>query len=210
MKYEIKFPKLKFDEQFIKKLDLPTLFKQESLNTMTRVKAETQQGRTADGGALREYSPGYKRYKEETTGSGRTNLTVTGELMRSMVLEQTGDDTSIKFQGTHAPPRRRERRFSSGGEKGQHQVKAVGGVKSARPIRARAAVPASVLGQRAPSSRGSAGGGESMPNAALAKHLYERGFVGWFAYSKAKDIPRITAAVMKKINQNLKSLLTKT
>lgn len=208
MKYEIEFPKLKFDEQFIKKLDLPTLFKQETLTTMTRVKQETVAGRTADGGALREYSPGYKRYKELTTGSGRTNLTVTGELLRSMVVEQLpgSDDTSIRFQGTHAPARRRSISSGTRARKvGQHEIKAQAASTAAPSRLARAA---KAIGGARSSGRGSSGGGESQPNAALAKHLYDRGFVGWFAYGR-KDIERIEKSVLKRINEKLKTLLTK-
>lgn len=174
MKYEIDFPAIKFDENFIRKLDLPTVFKQEMLTTATRIKQETQAGRTAEGGALRGYSEGYKRWRARRGLSSHTNLTVTGELARSMVVNQVGpEEVDIAFQGQHAPSSRRTVARSAKSK-----------ARNVRPKR----------------------GGASLSNAALAQSLYAKGFTGWFTYAR-KDIDRIKAAVLKKINSELKNLI---
>ena len=174
MKYEIDFPAIKFDENFIRKLDLPTLYKQELLTTATRIKQETQAGRTADGGSLKAYSPAYAKWRAQHGLTTHTNLTVTGELARSMVVSQAGpEEATIAFQGSHAASKHRTVSRAA---------------KNSKP-------------------RKSSSGGHGLSNAALAGALIAKGFTGWFSYGR-KDIERIKASVLKKINSQLKSLLT--
>lgn len=119
MKYEIVFPKIKFNSNFVQSLNLPQLNKQEILTTNTRTLQAQLAGQKADGGALKGYSASYAAAKSEKTGSSHTNLTVTGEMNRSRTFAQEGDAAMIKFTGSHAIPRRKTQRKTKGS---RHQV----------------------------------------------------------------------------------------
>lgn len=178
MKIEIDFPAIKFDENFIRKLDLPTLFKAEMLTTATRIKKETQQGRTADGGALKAYSPSYAAWRAKHHLSTRTNLTISGVLSGSMEVKTVSpNEATIAFAGDHPPAERRT-------------------VARDKPRKSR---KPKIEKPRKPQ--------KSIANAALASALIAKGFTGWFSYAR-KDIDRIKSSVLKKINSQLKSLLT--
>lgn len=92
----------------LKDLNLQQILEQEMLNVRARLIADTQAGKTADGGSLKAYS---RRYIEEidsgyipgkAPGSHTPNLTATGELMRSLQIESGENEVRLFFSGTHS------------------------------------------------------------------------------------------------------------
>lgn len=122
MKVKLEMPKITIDASALNLNQLLDICKQEALNTTARLKSETGQGRDADGGALKSYSPEYAKRKAygKVRGAGgvrgtggsktpaigpvnvTTNLTVTGELLGSMQVRQVADGAEIFFLGDHA------------------------------------------------------------------------------------------------------------
>lgn len=213
--YSIEFPKVNFDTDFVRKLDLPKLFTEETLNTRTRIVADTLSGHEAEGGSLRPYSESYGAFKRELTGSDTPNLLMTGELHRAIVPVATSDGVNLAFQGSHAPSRHRtkksleraKKRASSRGEVRQAKALAkISGVKSAKVARARGVVLNNHHKAKLRTQKSKGSGGRSISNAALAQALYDKGFVGWFQYAR-RDIDRVANRVLEKINANLKSMI---
>lgn len=105
MKIEIEFPKITVDQQFVEKLDLPKIMNQEMLTTRTRVIQQLNKGQDAEGAHLRPYSPGYAKLKLKSGRSTTPNLNWTGELHRSMQIQQakslSDGETKMTFSGTH-------------------------------------------------------------------------------------------------------------
>lgn len=98
---KIDVPKINFNKNFIKNLDLEGFYRAELLNVRKRIVDDTQRGKQAEGAGLKAYSPSYAAYKKAKTDSSTTNLTVTGELMRSIVDSKIKDGHQLAFQGQH-------------------------------------------------------------------------------------------------------------
>jgi hypothetical protein len=111
LKFEIDFPKITVDEGFAEKIGLVELMGQEAQTTRTRILANVNSGKDAEGSALRPYSPAYAKQKSEKgvggfgpTGSTTPNLLVSGELHRAMqakVPKSLTDTADIFFEGSH-------------------------------------------------------------------------------------------------------------
>lgn len=99
---DIKIPKVKLDAQaFLKSLDLQNTLRSELQNVRTRIVKDTVSGKQATGAGLKPYSASYSEYKKKKTGSSTPNLTLTGELMRSIVDSEIKDGHQLAFQGQH-------------------------------------------------------------------------------------------------------------
>jgi len=124
VKIEIDFPEIKIEDQWVEKLGLPKVIGQELQTSRTRIEDNLNDGKDANGVALRPYSPAYayakargievrgqkkrKKSRPEKTygpayGGSTVNLLVTGELHRSMnvnVPKSVDEEGTITFQGT--------------------------------------------------------------------------------------------------------------
>ena len=68
------------------------LMRQIGLDVRERIVTRTQAGRDKDGAAFQPYSPGYATAKGQALGgSGTVNLTVSGEMLRSLILTEVTD-----------------------------------------------------------------------------------------------------------------------
>lgn len=206
--FAISFPKVTFNKDFVKKLDIPKIAYEETVNTRTRIVQSLNQGRQADGSGMRPYSPGYARMKRERTGSSTVNLLVTGELHRAMIPRKTADGAELNIQGQHAPSKPfGATHAGTGSAAGRKSRKAApGAVKAQKTTSAR--IRGLKLGRTAKESKPSrgSGGSASMSNAALAASLYARGFVGWISFAP-EDLTRIEKRVGTEIDKILKSLI---
>lgn len=104
MKVSFEFPKIEINEKWLDDGELPQLLGQESLTTRTRLISAFQSGVDANGEKLRDYSPAYAKQKLEKTGNTVPNLTVTGELARSIDVKtpkRLDEPADIYFKGTH-------------------------------------------------------------------------------------------------------------
>lgn len=162
---KIDVPKINFNKNFIKNLDLEGFYRAELLNVRKRIVDDTQRGKQAEGAGLKAYSPSYAAYKKAKTDSSTTNLTVSGDLMNSIVDSKLKDGYQLAFQGQHRPP-----------------------TQSDNPRKKDRKPP------------------KEFQNAELAGWLYEKGFKGWFTYSK-KDIDRIWESLKRRFGDNIKNII---
>lgn len=210
MKFEIdltgKLPDLTNIEQ---KIGLPKLMEQEMLNTRARIIADTTAGKTAEGGGLKPYSRSYIEAIDSGTVEGKApgnhtvNLTATGQLLRSFVIEAQGLIVHMFFFGTHFKAKavshkhaeKKRKNATKAGHvlqhKGNRPAQPTGGTKN------QAVKLGSVKGSK---KRGGGGGGGDTQNAIIAKSQYEMGRGGWMAFSKA-DIERINKRVIDAIQK---------
>lgn len=95
---------IRFNPDLLMKIDWKRIFSEELANVNLRINRDLDAGRRADGSSMRSYSPSYKDYKREITGSDTVNLLVTGELRRSLTQGITTDKNSVEliFTGSHA------------------------------------------------------------------------------------------------------------
>lgn len=212
MKYSIEFPKIQFNHDILSKLELPKFMQQELLTTRTRLIADTQSGKTASGGALKAYSSAYAEWKREKTGSSTVNLTLSGELMRAIVLAAIPGGYSLKFEGQHAPSKRgssRSASTSTGKAKKSNtgNARSASGAKSAvAATRAKSTRGANRSASASPGGRKSSGGASSVSNAAIAEYQYSLGRGGWFSYSD-KDNERIVNRFNTLLDKVVKNLV---
>lgn len=208
MKFTLDFKPLQLDEQIVKKMKLDELLNKEMLNTRDRIIKDTVAGRTADGGALKEYSKSYKdaidsgKIAGKAPGNHTVNLTATGVLMRSFkVIAESASSVAagvrMFFDGRHpvargvsasGARRKRNAAIKSGAIKGEVQtgkLRKSGGVRKS-----------SVTGAR--KSKGA--GARDTSNAAIAQSQYDMGRTGWMQFSKV-DVERINKAVLTRIDQ---------
>jgi len=64
-----------------------------------RIRARTQSGRDVDGRPFRALSPGYRRQKQKHLGSGAADLTVSGQMLNSMLAKPSPTSVRIAFAG---------------------------------------------------------------------------------------------------------------
>jgi hypothetical protein len=177
---ELQVPKLSTD--LGAELDLPKLLEQEMLNVRARIAADTVAGKTADGGGLKPYSRSYieaidtGRIKGKAPGNHTPNLTATGQLLRSMQIETSGNEVRMFFQGSHSKPERvkkehAKRKREAAKKKGHvlqtrknasAEIKALRAQKAANN-RARAKFNAFVGGSPTPTGTGGTPGAAATP-----------------------------------------------
>jgi len=202
MKFEIDLTKLPDLDKVIEKIKLPEILNQEMLNTRARIIQDTVAGKTADGGGLKPYSRSYIEEIDsgyvpgKAPGNHTPNLTATGQLLRSFVIEAKDLVVTMFFQGTHSRPgrtdhasaKRKRKRAEKGGATLQHK-----GNRPAKTSAIGAAKPQGG-GKVVKGKRASRGGGDTQ-NAVIAKGQYEMGRSGWMAFSR-QDIDRINKRVV--------------
>lgn len=201
MKFEISLGKLPLDASLIKKAapELAQIMKEELLNTRARIVSDTVAGRQAEGGSLKPYSASYIKAIDSGTVAGKApgnhtpNLTATGTLMRSIVIEQGDTPFEVRafFQGSHPPARRV---FSAGAQRKQKKAGIAPKSYQGQTVK---------LGRSRGGRRGRSGG--DTQNAVIAQGQYDMGRIGWFTFAK-KDIERIQKRVGDLITKLLSSL----
>jgi len=175
-RFECKIPKFAVKKNAFDQRVIGRFLVEELNSTIANLEDKAvKQGVDADGKAFPKYSAGYEAWKKEKFGN-LNYLWVSGDLMESRrAVEQAPGQVltyQSRFVGQHRPSKRtKKKRKKKSGVKTERRGK----TKTTR--------------QKTTKSGGSGGGGATT-NAALARSLYDRGFINWHAFGK-DDLARI-------------------
>jgi hypothetical protein len=197
IKISAEIPQIKIDTAALP--NLQTILAEEMLNVRARLIADTQAGRTADGGALKPYSSSYikaidsGRIFGKAPGAHTPNLTATGELMRAtgMPITPIQNGVEMRFSGSHAPKR-------TVSHEGAAKKRKLGGI--VERVNGRSASRAAK-----PSRPRTASSSRSVPKALIAAAQYTMGRTGWFSFSE-KDRTRIATRIRTELGNLAKNL----
>lgn len=233
MQFTMKWDGVKLNAGAFSQPALDKLIKQELLNTRARLIADTQAGNQANGGALKPYSMMYRvmidsgRVQGKAPGNHQVNLTATGVLLRSLQIEKNDKGALLFFDGSHPPSRGvSDKGALAKRKKAQNKRSATLLGRAPKPVTVKAAKAGKTLSPLRPTGgstrplkalaadakriRKGTGGGGDIRNAAIAQFQYDIGRTGWMSFSRSKDLPRISAAVLKFINESAKKMIERT
>lgn len=216
-------------------LNLQQIFEQEMLAVRDRLIADTQAGKTAEGGALKPYSRSYIEQIDsgsifgKAPGSHTPNLTATGELLRSLQIESGENEVRMFFDGSHAPREKvskehAEKKRKNAVKKNEGLVLQTRANRSAehKPTGAQKAAAAKGRKESTQQAKLNAAfghgsrklshadkhrghGGGDTQNATIAQGQYSMGRNGWFTLAQA-DIDRLTKRIYDAIAKIFSSI----
>jgi hypothetical protein len=192
VKFTIDISKLPDLTNMIGDINLPKIMNEEMQAIRADIISESLAGRTADGGALKPYSRSYieaidSGYIEgKSPGNHTVNLTATGQLLRSLVVEAQGMLVKLFFYGSHSKPNRvshehADKKRTQATDKGHviqhHGNRPTPQVNELRAVTGKGKI---LNGKSRKGKKKQGGGGGDTQNAVIAKGQYAMGRSGWF------------------------------
>lgn len=109
MKVEVTTQTFEFNPRAFDKKTFIKAAKTELFDQMREINADAQAGKSRDG-KLPSYSQSYKAWRKSQGYSTSTNLTLSGDMLRSMQVKETSDGAELFFQGNHSPKKSKKKK----------------------------------------------------------------------------------------------------